>query len=105
MTKNKTNHTSNLPNPRQEKIFTWFSSTWGMVISACTLIGIGVGVGTYFQQIRGDIEKTKELMQVHLQQEETNRQYDMQIHDLHQQIYQLESEVLKLKGEHNNEPK
>lgn len=103
MYKNRIQKQKNVPSAKQTKFLAWLTSTWGIIISACTLIGIGIGVGAYFQQLRDDIEKSKEFMQIHLQQEQTNKLYDTQIYELRQQIYQLESENLKLKGDSQNE--
>ena len=86
----------NTPNKFTEKI----SSIWGLIMTACSLIGIGFGAGHYVGSTLTDIKRNGEYISLcnqllDLKESHTKEieEYLNEIHELRNEIYSLHKEM------------
>ena len=87
---NKKRHSS-------ESMIKFLSSGWGLTLTACGLIGAGFGAGCYFEKSLSEIHHNDEVMKLNNEMLQNKEQYDSELHSLRNEIYSLQTELLKIK--------
>ena len=70
------------------------SSTWGIVISAFTIFGMGFGSGCYFENSLSKIRYNDELTRLNNLIIDNREQHEHETHELRNQVYELQDKLI-----------
>lgn len=71
------------------------SSTWGIIIAAFTIFGMGFGAGRYVANTYAKIQHNDDVMKLQKEILDTKEQNEVTVHDLRNQIYNLQEELIE----------
>ncbi|MBQ9638430.1 MAG: hypothetical protein IJV22_02610 [Bacteroidales bacterium] len=77
------------------------SSTWGIVISAFTIFGMGFGAGCYFENSLSKIHYNDELTRLNNLIIDNREKHEQETHELRNQIYNLQEALINEKEKRN----
>ena len=81
----------------------FFNSTLGLIVTALTLLGMGFAAGQYYKQVTNTLENNDLKMRLNKEVLDIKEKDDAIIHDLRNQIYELQNELLNLKSDTHEE--
>ncbi|MCM0219732.1 hypothetical protein [Bacteroides fragilis] len=71
------------------------ASTWGLLLSGLSILGVGFTAGIYIAGILNNLKQNDEDMIVKQEKFNLQCEYEAKLHELRERIYSLEKENLK----------
>lgn len=99
-----------MPSTKQEKpdikkkgVKDLVSSTWGLLITGGSLIGMGFGVGCYITSSLYDIRHNDEITRLNEKIIDIKTEHGKELHELRQELYNTQNELITIKKSKNEE--
>ena len=85
------------------KIKEKLSSIWGIIGLGLTLIGCGFAAGRYYEHTQNTLEHNDKVLELNKELLNVKENNEIVVHDLRNQIYELQNKLLIQKSHHNEE--